>query len=364
MAPARWQGRLAGCGGYPLIATFMSALSTVSSRRSRVKPIRTQPIPHPASGSMKPPPSPPQFLERLQYTVRSRVLRHFRRHDLLEPPEAEDMLTWEHGGGFSLDASVRVEATDRDGLERLIRYCARPPFALERLTSSAAAPTRSSTSSRSPTWPAAPRYASRPSSGLPLLPPPASPTASSAALRFLDRLAKILPPPRLHRHRYRGVFAPNAPLRPLVTARAQEDNALAALLGHIYEAFPLICPTCRMPLTFIAFLTDPEPITQILAHIGEPTSPRSPIPPGDHPRPSSIWGPTVGNTTRPPRDSSSTTSTRPPGSIPPTPSPFRKTTSISAGRLDPSGPPAPPQARQDSPNSPPPHPKPHPPCLS
>jgi hypothetical protein len=37
--------------------------------------------------------------------------------------------------------------------------------------------------------------------------------------------------------------------------------------------FPLICPTCQVPLTFIAFLTDPEPITQILAHIGEPTSP-------------------------------------------------------------------------------------------
>jgi hypothetical protein len=37
------------------------------------------------------------------------------------------MLSWDHGGGFSLDASVRIEATDRDGLERLIRYCARGP---------------------------------------------------------------------------------------------------------------------------------------------------------------------------------------------------------------------------------------------
>ena len=39
----------------------------------------------------------------------------------------------EYGGGFSVDASVRVEADDRAGLERLLRYCARPPFALERL---------------------------------------------------------------------------------------------------------------------------------------------------------------------------------------------------------------------------------------
>ena len=34
-----------------------------------------------------------------------------------------------------------------------------------------------------------------------------------------------------------------------------------------------MCPTCQVPLTFIAFLTDPEPISRILAHIGEPTSP-------------------------------------------------------------------------------------------
>jgi hypothetical protein len=32
-----------------------------------------------------------------------------------------------------LDAAVRVGAHDRAGLERLLRYCARPPFALERL---------------------------------------------------------------------------------------------------------------------------------------------------------------------------------------------------------------------------------------
>ena len=39
------------------------------------------------------------------------------------------------------------------------------------------------------------------------------------------------------------------------------------------EAFPLVCQTCGGSLTFIAFLTDPEPITQVLAHVGEPTSP-------------------------------------------------------------------------------------------
>jgi len=38
-----------------------------------------------------------------------------------------------YGKRFSVDASVRIEGQDRPGLERLLRYCARPPFALERL---------------------------------------------------------------------------------------------------------------------------------------------------------------------------------------------------------------------------------------
>jgi hypothetical protein len=202
----------------------------------------------------------------------------------MQPPHAvEDMLTWDHGGGFSLDASVRIEATDREGLERLIRYCARPPFALQRLH----------------------LVGGRSDQILYILPKP-DPAGRTAlrltALEFLDRLATILPPPRIHRHRYHGVFAPNAPLRPLVTARAREDNAVAtqapgptlapptpptapapqaeeaeprtsdpapsrpsrwaALLARIYEVFPLICPTCQEPLTFIAFLTEPEPMPE------------------------------------------------------------------------------------------------------
>jgi hypothetical protein len=43
------------------------------------------------------------------------------------------MAGWHHSGGFSLDAAVRIEGLDRAGLERLLRYCARPLFALERL---------------------------------------------------------------------------------------------------------------------------------------------------------------------------------------------------------------------------------------
>ena len=70
---------------------------------------------------------------RVQARVRRRVIKAFVRWSLLESDEGESMLEWHHGGGFSLDASVRIEANDRAGLGRLIRYCARPPMAGERL---------------------------------------------------------------------------------------------------------------------------------------------------------------------------------------------------------------------------------------
>ena len=45
----------------------------------------------------------------------------------------EPQISTRPNSGFSLDAAVHVGAHDRAGLERLPRYCARPPFALERL---------------------------------------------------------------------------------------------------------------------------------------------------------------------------------------------------------------------------------------
>ena len=52
----------------------------------------------------------------VQREVRVRVLRLFARRGLITPEVAAEMRQWKHGGGFSLDAAVRVEATDRKGL--------------------------------------------------------------------------------------------------------------------------------------------------------------------------------------------------------------------------------------------------------
>jgi hypothetical protein len=74
-------------------------------------------------------PLTPEEVVVLCEQVRRRVLRWFSRHGLLDPDDARDMLAWANSG-FSLDASVCIAGSNRAGLERLLRYCARPRFAV------------------------------------------------------------------------------------------------------------------------------------------------------------------------------------------------------------------------------------------
>jgi len=67
-----------------------------------------------------------------QADLRRRILRGFVGRGLLESCDAKEMLAYQHSG-FSVDAGVCIEAHDRAALERLLRYCARPPFAMDRL---------------------------------------------------------------------------------------------------------------------------------------------------------------------------------------------------------------------------------------
>ena len=197
------------------------------------------------------------------------------RHTL-DATDAPDMAGWEHGGGFSLDASVRIEALDRAGLERLLRYCARGPLALDRLQQINPEQLVYRLSKARLDGCAALRL---------------------TPLELIARLAALIPPPRRHRHRYHGVLAPNSPRRAQVTALGRAANpsppplaaqasapepalrpatarlAWALLLARIHENFPLLCPQCGGDLRIIAFITEPPAIKAILAHLGEPIAP-------------------------------------------------------------------------------------------
>jgi hypothetical protein len=63
---------------------------------------------------------------------RRRILGAFVGRGLIEKADAKDMMAYQYSG-FSVDAGVCIEADDRAALERLLRYCARPTFAMDRL---------------------------------------------------------------------------------------------------------------------------------------------------------------------------------------------------------------------------------------
>jgi hypothetical protein len=110
---------------------------------------------------------------------------------LIESFDAKEMLAYQHSG-FSVDAGVCIAATDRAGLERLLRYCARPPFAIERLRQRGADLVY---------------HCPKPQTG------GKQADLVLTQMELIERIAALVPPPRTHRHRYFGVLAPNSPLR-------------------------------------------------------------------------------------------------------------------------------------------------------
>ncbi len=100
-------------------------------------------------------------------------------------------------------------------------------------------------------------------------------------LEFLQRLALLIHPPRIHRHRYHGVLAPNAKLRYQVIALGREQGSVegspsgpfdarsvasssdgttpgrrtssrwAALIARIYDVLPLVCPSCGGSMSMV-----------------------------------------------------------------------------------------------------------------
>ena len=100
--------------------------------------------------------------------------------------------------GFSLHAATRVEATDRVQLEKLCRYVIRPPLAAGRLQILDAEHVAFSLQS----------IGSDGTYQIVLSPE-----------ELLEKLAALVPPPRLNLVRYHGVLAPNASGRAQAAAR-------------------------------------------------------------------------------------------------------------------------------------------------
>jgi len=174
--------------------------------------------------------------------------------------------------GASLDAGVRCSADQRRQLERLCRYITRPAIANERLKQDGSgnvvlqlkSPWRDGTTHLGMT-----------------------------PLEFMQRLAALVPRPRLHLTRFHGVLAPNAGLRAAVVPGPAQDTSVpsdeqahgaparmgwARLLKRVFDLDLEHCPQCGGAFRIIAAIEAPEVIVKILTHLGLPARapPRAP----------------------------------------------------------------------------------------
>ncbi len=162
--------------------------------------------------------------------------------------------------GFSLHANTQIPAHRRDQLECLIRYTARGAVSLERLQVEA---NGDLVYTFTHPW-------SDGTTGIRLSP-----------LELLEKLAALVPLPRVHLVRYGGCLAPHSHLRGAIrpTPRQQGlDGAeaptgtpywpWARLLGRVFGLEMATCPFCRRgTLRLIAVITQESVITRILRHL-------------------------------------------------------------------------------------------------
>ncbi len=193
--------------------------------------------------------------------------------------------------GFSMNAAVATQSHQRSKLERLCRYVARPPLAMERL---------------SVTDEGKLRYA--------LKHPYSNGTTHFLfePLDFIAKLAALVPRPRVNLIRYHGMFAPNSKLRRRIvpaknipspartrhkvqhhkeaarTADASLSRRLswAERLQRTFEFDVTICALCGGSLRVIADITEAHLIEKILGHIKQTRAPPVRVQPRTHSTPS------------------------------------------------------------------------------
>jgi hypothetical protein len=162
--------------------------------------------------------------------------------------------------GFSLHANTEIPAHRRDQLERLIRYTARGAVSLERLEQDAKGDLIYRFN----------RPWSDGTTGIKLSP-----------LELLEKLAALVPLPRVHLVRYGGCLAPHSRLRAAIIPTLRQQGVdgeetrtgtsywhWARLLGRVFDLDMATCPFCRRgSLRIIAAITHESVITCILRHL-------------------------------------------------------------------------------------------------
>jgi len=185
-------------------------------------------------------------------------------------------------GMFCVHADTSVAADNRRGLERLLRYCARPALAQKRLSRTASGKVRYTL--RKPYYTGQTEVVLEP-------------------VAFLRRLAAWIPPVRQNQVRYYGALAsqsndrealqhlvsppvPGSAPEPVGRSAQARDEASdpeahrsrrsyrrswARLLRRVFAIEILICPHCHGERTIISAITQADTVAHILTHLGLPT---------------------------------------------------------------------------------------------
>lgn len=197
--------------------------------------------------------------------------------------------------GFSLHANTHVEAGDKPGRERLIKYILRPPLCAQRIEriDGGRVRLRLKRTFSDGTW-----------------------AVEMDELSLVARLAALVPPPWQNQVRYSGVLAPASNWRPRIVPKPPSeprDTAAAdtgpacdhgqppfdddtrmdhklpkgkgcrywpwrLLKARTFGAQTTACPDCGGNLRLRALVRDPQAILRILTHLGLPTEVPNPAP--------------------------------------------------------------------------------------
>jgi hypothetical protein len=183
--------------------------------------------------------------------------------------------------GFNVHANVHIGAKDRDGLEHLCRYLARPPIANDRLQ-------------ELPDGRLALRFKQAWRDGTTHI--------VFTPHELIEKLIPLIPRPRCHLVRYHGILGPAAKDRAKVVPTAPAPDAESAdtagadkagidesreiditkiprisrlpwalLLKRVFMTDALTCPKCQGRMKILAAITKPEAIRKILDHLGIPS---------------------------------------------------------------------------------------------
>ncbi len=208
-------------------------------------------------------PVPHIQLERAMEIWRDKVFDLLFDKGLLSLDTIESMMAWRHCSGFNIDISVRIDAGDHAGMQRLIEYISRCPFSLARmvkLTDDGKIIYRASH----------PRCTRFPMLGkeMDLRPGMRRNYQVFYPLDFLASVTQHIPNKGEHQIRYYGFYsnksrgmragkrktANEGPLpEPLTPFQVKRRITWAALIKCVYEVDPLECPKCGAAMKIISY---------------------------------------------------------------------------------------------------------------